>query len=170
MDATLTTEDGRYVLRFARRLPHAPEKVWRAVTDPAQLSRWFPADMEMELRRGAPIRFTFRQNEGPPGEGVILELDPPRLFAFSWGHELLRFELTPDGAGCVLVLTDTFDDPAKAARDAAGWDVCLDGLEALLDGRSPDWAPMERWAERFAAYRTEFGPEFSSKGAPSATT
>jgi uncharacterized protein YndB with AHSA1/START domain len=165
MNGTLHTENGRYVLRFERRLPHPPEKVWRAITDPGHLSSWFPADMAMELRSGAPIRFHFRENEGPDGDGVILDLDPPRAFAFTWGDELLRFELRSDGDGCVLVFTDTFDDPAKAARDAAGWDLCLERLHALLDGTSAD-LPPQRWHERFAAYRKEFGPEFSAKGAP----
>jgi len=29
-------------------------------------------------------------------DGVIIELEPPRLFAFSWGDDLLRWELRPD--------------------------------------------------------------------------
>jgi hypothetical protein len=37
----------------------------------------------------------------------------------------------------VLVLTHTFDDRFKAARDAAGWHVCVDGLSATLDGAQP---------------------------------
>jgi uncharacterized protein YndB with AHSA1/START domain len=40
---TLTTIDGRPALRLERRLPHAVERVWRAVTEPAELAQWFVA-------------------------------------------------------------------------------------------------------------------------------
>jgi uncharacterized protein YndB with AHSA1/START domain len=43
MDGTLETIDGRPALRFERRLAHSVERVWRAVSEPAELARWFPA-------------------------------------------------------------------------------------------------------------------------------
>ena len=43
---------------------------------------------------------------------------------------MLRFELEPDGSGSVLTLTVTFPEYGKAARDAAGWHVCLEQLGA----------------------------------------
>jgi hypothetical protein len=36
--------------------------------------------------------------------------------------------------GTPLVLTHTFDDRLKSARDAAGWHLCLDALELSIDG------------------------------------
>src|SRR3712207_7693038 len=48
-------------------------------------------------------------------DGVITELEPPRVFAYSWGDDLLRWELRPAGDGCLLILTHTFDDRAGAA-------------------------------------------------------
>jgi len=39
--------------------------------------------------------------------------------AHTWGEDELRWELRPHEDGCVLVLTHTFDDRFKAARDAA---------------------------------------------------
>ena len=53
--ATKSVDDeGRTVLRFERRLAHAPDKVWRAVTEPSELAHWFPAKIEAyELRPGA---------------------------------------------------------------------------------------------------------------------
>ncbi|HEU4326360.1 MAG TPA: SRPBCC family protein [Roseiflexaceae bacterium] len=127
--------DGRSALRFERRLPHPPEKVWRAITEPAHLAAWFPAAVQLELRLGAEVRFDFGDGSGPTPDGVITALDPPRAFGFSWGSDLLFFELHADGAGCRLVFTHTFDDRAGAASFASGWQVCLDALEAMLDGR-----------------------------------
>ena len=41
-DGTLEERDGRFVLRFERRLPHPPEEVWRALTEPDRMAAWFP--------------------------------------------------------------------------------------------------------------------------------
>lgn len=55
-DGQLEQEDAGWRLRFARRLPHAPEKVWRALTEPEHLSVWFPTDIDRtNHRRGAEI-------------------------------------------------------------------------------------------------------------------
>ncbi len=37
-------------VRFSRRLPHPPEKVWRALTEAEHLAAWFPTTVEGELR------------------------------------------------------------------------------------------------------------------------
>ena len=97
--AALETVAGQAVLRFERTLRHPPEKVWTAVTDPAEMSQWFPATVETELRPGAPIRFSM--DEVVPGttEGEVLELDPPKVYVFRWNDDVLRFELLPDDDG-----------------------------------------------------------------------
>ena len=56
---TYDETDGRPAVRFVRELRHAREAVWRMVTDPAELAYWFPCDVELELRTGAPMRFIF---------------------------------------------------------------------------------------------------------------
>jgi uncharacterized protein YndB with AHSA1/START domain len=152
---TLHTVDGRSVLRFERRLAHPMEKVWRALTEPAELAHWFPATMETELRVGAPIRFEDRNHPGEPLTGEITELDPPRLFAYTWSDSELRWELRPDGAGCVLMFTHTFDDRPAAASYATGWDGCLDALETSLAGGSSG-DPTAQYAERHEAYVDAF--------------
>src|SRR5215207_7904670 len=143
MNATLRTTAGRPMLRIERRIAHAPEKVWRAITEPAHLSQWYPFQAtELDLRVGGKIRFD--NGQGMTMDAVVTELDPPRLFAFSEqapaemqreSRDLVHFELRPDGAGCLLIFTHTFDDRPAAASYASGWQICLDGLELLLDGR-----------------------------------
>jgi uncharacterized protein YndB with AHSA1/START domain len=135
MDGKLQIIEGRSVLRFERRLAHPPEKVWRAITEPSHLGQWFPAAVQMELRLGAEICFDFGDGSGAQPDGVITELDPPRAFGFSWGADRLHFALHPERAGCRLVFTHTFDDHAGAASFASGWQLCLDGLGMLLDGK-----------------------------------
>jgi uncharacterized protein YndB with AHSA1/START domain len=176
-------DDGKYVLRFQRRLAHPPDRVWRALTEPDQLRHWFPTDIEGEREVGARIRFVFREGGGPKEDmdevledttpktldGEITDLDEPRLLAYTWGEEELRWELRPDAEGCLLAFTHTFDELGgnfrhpegplkKGARDASGWDVCLDGLEAVLDGRpfELDRDTDERWQALYEGYVKRF--------------
>jgi uncharacterized protein YndB with AHSA1/START domain len=169
--ATLDTVDGRPTLRFERRLRHAPEKVWRAITDPAELTHWFPQDLDGSFAPGASLRFVFRGE--PPvldGEviedfrGEVLEIDPPRTLAYTWGDDVLRWTITPDGDGCLLTLTDTLAERGKAARDGAGWAVCLEGLQARLDGTAGPAG--DRWKELYENYQRAFGPEAASAALP----
>ncbi|MFC4857590.1 SRPBCC family protein [Actinophytocola glycyrrhizae] len=159
-DATLHTVNGEPTLRFERRLRHSPAKVWRAVTDPAELAHWFPAAVEAQLRPGAPMRFTFPEEAVVDSEwdGEVLEVDEPRVFMFRWSADVLRIELIPDGDGCRLVFTQTIGGGQVgllgAGRTAAGWDTCLDTLVARLDGTSApegsDWLPpMEHYIRKF---------------------
>ena len=154
MNETLSTLDDRSVLRLERRLAHPPHKVWRALTEPAHLTQWFPSDMEMDLTVGGKISFIFRHGEGPNLDGVITELDPPRVFAYTWGDSLLHWEVRPEGEGCLLILTQTFDDRPAAASFAAGWHLCLDAMDTALSGTAPgasaDWAALhEGFIETF---------------------
>jgi uncharacterized protein YndB with AHSA1/START domain len=152
MNGTLETVDDRPALRFARHLDHSVERVWRAITEPEELRRWYPGVPKWDLEPGA--RFT---NEQGQGGGQIIELDPPRLLAYSWGAERFRFELQPDGDGCLLVFTHVFDDRALGAQHAAGWEVYLNRLDAHLAGGflseedAHEVAPdlHERYAESF---------------------
>src|SRR3954470_7387413 len=110
MPATYT--DG--ALRFERRLAHPVEKVWRAVSEPAELAGWFPCAVELdELRVGATLRFTFPDDIAPPMDGAVTALEPPRLLAFTWGEAELRYELEPDADGTLLRLTDSLGEREK---------------------------------------------------------
>jgi uncharacterized protein YndB with AHSA1/START domain len=163
VNATLGTEDDRAVLRMERRLAHPPEKVWRALTDPAHLNRWYPFQATaLELRVGG--RISFDDGSGSTVEGVVTELDPPRVFAFTQdpsavlpreGDNHLRFVLRPDGDGCLLVFTHAFHDRPHAAANAAGWHACFDALEMVVDGRPVE--PPASFVRRHEAYVEAFG-------------
>jgi uncharacterized protein YndB with AHSA1/START domain len=139
MTETLTSEGGRTVLRMERELAHPREKVWRALTAPEELAGWFPAAVEVDLRLDGRISFTFPNGEDdfkedPDNGGVVREVDPPRLLEYTWGEELLRWELTPTTDGCLLTLTATFDDRPGSASFTSGWLICLDALDRVLGG------------------------------------
>lgn len=146
MTATLDIGNGRSTLRFDRVLAHSRERVWRAVTDPDELVQWFPTAVIYEPRAGAPMQFDFGGRHGLdawPGE--VLEWDPPSVFAFAWGEDVLRFELSGEGDATRLIFSHSFaHEPGKEARDAAGWEACFEAFDALLAGdpdpAGPDWA------------------------------
>lgn len=149
MGEQLTTENGRTVLRMERALNHPPEKVWRALTEPAELAGWFPATVELDLRLDGRIAFTFDEVPGSETAGVIRAYDPPRLLEYTWGTEIQRWELTPTPDGCLLKLTATYDDRPGSASFTAGWTLCIDALNKLLGGPEIPRASYPRLHEHF---------------------
>lgn len=154
------------ILRYVRRLAHPQEKVWRAITEDVHLAAWFPTTMEGERSAGAPLHFAFRQAEGQPFDGQMLVFDPPSVMELRWADDVLRFELEPDGAGSILRLSVTFPEHGKAARDAAGWHVCLEQLAAACAGTDLSWQPPDRWRVVHRGYVERLGPEASAIGSP----
>jgi uncharacterized protein YndB with AHSA1/START domain len=140
MHATYATVHDRPTLLFERQLAHPVATVWEAITQPEELSQWFPCQVELDLRVGGPMNFTFTHmplKDGPMTmTGEVTELEPPHRLSFMWGEDHLHFELedTDAGAGCRLRFSVELDSRDKAARDGAGWHQCLDALERQLSG------------------------------------
>jgi uncharacterized protein YndB with AHSA1/START domain len=161
-DATLMPEGAQPAIRLERVLADPPAVVWRALTERDQLRSWFPSDVVVdggEWVVGAALTFRF-----PPEvidttlTGEVLTVDEPHTLAFTWGEETLRFELSPKDGGTRLVLIDELCASA-AARNAAGWDTCLDRL-AGLDG--------VEWQSRFERYAAAFEPALGAQEGPPA--
>lgn len=164
-DAKLLTGDVlRPAVRLERHLPDPPLVVWKALTEPEQLRSWFPCEVAVSGGRwetGAAITFTFPpEASGMVLTGQVLDVDAPSLLVFTWGEETLRFELAPDDGGTRLVLIDRLP-PGAAARNAAGWDICLDRLA----GQAAD---PDAWKQRFDAYSAEFEPVIGPQAGPPA--
>ena len=164
-NATLATDDAkRPAVRLERHLADPPSVVWQALTDREQLRSWFPCDVVVKGGRwepGAAIEFPF-----PPEvidmtlTGQVLEVDEPKRLAFTWGEETLRFELAPEDGGTHLVLIDELPASA-AARNAAGWDDCLDRLAGLEPAQ-------DAWRHRFQTYSAAFEPTLGPQEGPPA--
>jgi uncharacterized protein YndB with AHSA1/START domain len=166
MHGTLEPAGEQWRLRFNRRLAHPPEKVWRAVIEPEHRDSWFPQHIEGEWRVGARLKFL---SEYGDFDGEVLAYQPPSLVEFAWGTDVIRLEIKPDGAGTLLTLTDTFAEHGKAARDAAGWHVCLDALEAELAGAAParpTAQPGDGWKKLNKEYIQQLGPAAATIGPP----
>lgn len=164
----LTQLEGRWQLRFTRELQHPPDKVWRALVEPEHLEAWFPTTMEGDRAEGASLKFSFREVEAPPMQGEMITYEPSSLLEFKWGEDLLRFELQVVDGGTLLTLSDTFDELGRAARDAAGWHVCLDLLGRHLLGEDPPADQDTAWKSVHAQYVEVLGPEAATIGPPEA--
>jgi uncharacterized protein YndB with AHSA1/START domain len=166
--------DGSTQIRFVRRLPHPVDRVWEALTDPAELHRWW-GDTDLELAEGG--RFALRwRNTDPDGnaatlDGAITKLDPPRFLEISaaWGTTgstgpgtptTLTWELEPVGGHTVLRFTNTLPTPPEESTTAAGWHLHLDALAATLAGEAVDIArPESLFDPIHKAYEERYGRE-----------
>ena len=135
-------------LRLQRRFPVAPEKVWRAWTEPEALSRWFgPGDFDsvvvadIDLRVGGRYHIGFHTQDGERHDvsGAYEAVEPPHRLVFSWAwrstpERVSRVTVTlrPDGDGTALdFLHERFFDEAAQAGHRRGWTETLDKLERI---------------------------------------
>ncbi|SEG88402.1 Uncharacterized conserved protein YndB, AHSA1/START domain [Actinacidiphila yanglinensis] len=176
----LELEGGRPAVRFERVYDHPIDRVWALVSEPAELAYWFPfPEVAMEPVVGGEITFSGDSNMPEVVvTGEVTAFEPPHLLAFTWGGDALRFELTRlDAARTRLTLTDFLDSADAAARNAAGWDLCLAALDARAAGGSAappaagahDDAPADPPAGRPSTWRRRYDAYVAAglpKGAP----
>ncbi|RLL67895.1 SRPBCC family protein [Streptomyces sp. Z26] len=162
-DGSYLEHDGRPAVRFRRHYPgHPVARVWAAVSEPDGLRHWFPSTVRIEPRRGGRIEFA-DDPHAEPDTGEVLRYEPPHVLAFTWGGDELHLEVAPgtpddpDADGCTLTLVNVLEARDTAARNAAGWHVCLGELARHLDGHAtggphaPDAQPWRPVYERYVA-------------------
>lgn len=154
-DAILQAAGERPVLRFERHLARPVADVWRAVTDPEAMCSWFPTRIVIdEWRVGATMSHQFENPNFPTLSGVVLEWEPQHRVVFTWGTDTITFELRADGDGTNFVLTEELGANI-AARNAAGWEICLQRLET--GAASHDWKP--RYDHYVSVFQPVLGPQ-----------
>ena len=101
--------DGDRVVHEAR-YPHPVERVWRAITDPAELAAWLMAN-DFVAAEGTRFRLDARPSHPEPFECEVLEVDPPRRLRTQWivGGQptTVTFDLRADGDETVLRVEHT---------------------------------------------------------------
>jgi len=141
---------GKVVLRFRRRIAHPVERVWAALTEPAELIGWC-GQAEIDLAEGGKfvLRWLNADDSGNRAEmhATITRLDPPRLLETAGDlHGVLRWELQPDGAGTLLAFSSTVGLPAEyRSMVLAGWHWHLDALASFLGGTPVDLVHVDGW-------------------------
>jgi uncharacterized protein YndB with AHSA1/START domain len=129
-------EDGRWTLVFVRDLRHSPEKVWAALTEPSQLREWSPYTADRNLDAVGDATLTMIDGDTTEDLAAIVTLaDAPTVLEYTLGRDLLRWELAAIESGTRLTLRHTVEDRDWVPKVAAGWHICLDVAELMLDGR-----------------------------------
>ncbi|PMS17079.1 polyketide cyclase [Trinickia dabaoshanensis] len=127
-------KDGEnWTLVVVRDLRHTPEKVWKALTDPASLREWAPFDADKNLGIVGPVRLSTVGTPAPVvSETRVTRAEAPKLLEYRWGDNDMRWTLEPQGSGTRLTLWHNIDRNF-IAMGAAGWQICLDVLERFVD-------------------------------------
>jgi uncharacterized protein YndB with AHSA1/START domain len=155
---TIVIEGIYGTIKFERRLMHAKEIVWKAITDQKEIFRWLP-DYKgtFEGYEGGTINL-INTVSGSHVTGKVLVFDLYHLFEHGWNilpnqmfpkgepESVIRWDLKKDGdSDTLLTVTHSKLTKSTALTFAPGWHAYLDRLEAILDNQVPP-----NWAHRFA--------------------
>ena len=134
-----------------------PSRVFEALTDPAQLMRWFTdascpvKSWQMDARVGGRYSYaTEKGNFAVNGvrefecHGEIFEFDPPRLLVYTWianwhldpkRKTMVRWELTPTASGTrVKVMHSGLAQEPEARKDySGGWPGVVEKLRQFAE-------------------------------------
>jgi uncharacterized protein YndB with AHSA1/START domain len=161
-------EGEKATLVFRRRLPHPPEAVWKALTDPSELSNWYMTTAVIDGREGGSVDFI----AGPSRlhvTGRILTWKPPTVFEHEWkvaprvelqsGEDgIIRWELRRDESGTILHLEHRSLNRQTALGFAPGTHAFIDRLEAQLNQNH-----LPNWQERYHQVASQYPPSWLSK-------
>ncbi len=164
--ARIQKDGDSWTLVLVRELQHAPAKVWRALTEPEQLREWAPFDADKNLGTvGTAMLTTIGSPQPHVTESQIKRADAPKTLEFTWGGANLRWQLEPSGAGGTKLTLWHNIDRRYIAMGAAGWHICLDVLDHLLDGKplgrmaGPAAMKVGGWQRLLGEYTKQLGVE-----------
>jgi len=134
----MTKEVG--VIRLERVYPQAPSKVWRALTVPELVARWWaPGDIRAEVGH----RFEMDMGKWGKQPCEVLEVELERRFSYRFAEPTLNtvitWELAPESSGTRLTLVHQgFDLESPVGRRAyegmkPGWPGILERIATVLD-------------------------------------
>ena len=135
----MSTPETRSVI-VERELPHPPEKLWRALTQPHLISEWL---MKNDFQPVLDHRFSFRMEPQGGWDGVIdcqvLAVEPNRTLSYTWGSlglgTVVTWTLTPTAAGTHLRMEQSgfpMDRPQNYQGAQYGWRNFFAKLEQVL--------------------------------------
>lgn len=129
-----TTTETRSVI-VERDIPHAPEKIWRALTQPHLIEEWL---MQNDFKPAVDHRFSLRADWGTV-DCKVLTVEPNKTLSYTWEalglESVVTWTLTPTGAGTRLRMEQTGfrADQTQAYQGATyGWPRFFAALEQAL--------------------------------------
>jgi uncharacterized protein YndB with AHSA1/START domain len=169
-DMAQVRKDGeRWTLVLTKELRHSPEKVWKALTDPAELREWAPFDVDGSLgAAGNTVKLTWIGAPAPI-ETKVKQADAPKVLEYNSGGNEMRWQLEAVGGGTRLTLWAVIDR-RFISMGAAGWHIGFDALERYLNGTpigriaGQDAMQFEGWQRLNVEYAQQFGVELPKWG------
>ena len=150
----------KWTLILVRQLRHAPEKVWQALTDPAQLREWAPFEVDGPMATvGAKVNLTW-VGTAATQETTVKRADAPRVLEYND----IRWELEPHAGGTRLTLWIVIGH-RFISMGAAGWHIAFDVLDRHLSGdpigriAGADAMKFAGWQRLNGEYAKLFGVE-----------
>jgi len=131
-------------ISFEFDLPHPPEKVWRALTDPVLLAEWLLPIVGVDLTLEPGAAFTFKTQPYPGWDGTVncrmLEIETRRKLSYTWVvgdmlNTVVTFTLTPTASGTRLNLVQSGFTPEQKQNFGGaryGWKLMGGKLVDLL--------------------------------------
>jgi uncharacterized protein YndB with AHSA1/START domain len=112
-------------------------RVWAAISDPDELSRWFPQRASWDLRPGGSGTFFWEEHGEFPVE--VVSVEEPAYLAWRWGMESDEVTLVewwleerPDGGTTLRMRESGFTTRKHRDGNDEGWTEELGELEAML--------------------------------------
>jgi uncharacterized protein YndB with AHSA1/START domain len=127
--------DGTWTVTFVRELAHPPERVWGALVRADELPKWAPFESDRDLDATGPATLTMV--DGDLREAMASEVravDPPTRLEYTWGTDVLSWDLSPTDGGTRLTLRHTVQGKDWMPKVAAGWHLCLVVADHVLAG------------------------------------
>lgn len=131
-------------IEIAKQIDAPPERVFAALTDAEELSRWFTSSAQSDPRTGGDyvLRFEFEdESKNHVYSGQYEEVTTPERVRYPWngqfGQTTVEFSLRPADGGTEVTLTHTgWTEAAEETRGMheQGWQFFLDNLERYLTG------------------------------------
>jgi len=153
-------KDGeKWTLILVRELSHSPEKVWQALTDPAELREWAPFEVDGSLGTVGTVKLTWMR-ASKPLETRVTRADAPKVLEY----DDTRWELEAFGGGTRLTLWHNIDR-RFISWGAAGWHISFDVLDRLLSGTpigrlvGAEAMKLAGWQRLTVEYAKQFGAE-----------
>jgi uncharacterized protein YndB with AHSA1/START domain len=134
--------EGTRTVVIERVFPHAPEKVWRALTESQLVAQWL---MKNDFEPVVGRKFQLRSDPVPNWDGVIecevLVVEPAKRLSYTWStmgmaSEVLFTLTAADGGTRVRMEHSGFPQDNDAAYKGAtyGWQNFLGKLDTVIAG------------------------------------
>jgi uncharacterized protein YndB with AHSA1/START domain len=133
-----------------RKMPHPPEKIWRALTQTELIAEWL---MQNDFKPIVGHRFRFRAKPVPGWSGVtnceVLEVDAPKRLVYRWGDgtesdsglsTVVAWTLTPADNGTLVRMEQSGfrpQDEAGYKGMGSGWPRIVERLEQIAEHEAP---------------------------------